>query len=361
MWGVFPPLLEVSLPADPLFDDIDRPDQSKPRRRSWLGRLFRRGPKDWDPSQPDKKPGSLRWKRIRRVFYVLLAIALLYYPVGMMIMHRIGDDLNFKVEAASGESRAVAMAAGLIDREVNKHRWTPNDPFFMPSAALDNLPNFQLGIIAAISRFSIEMQDKIGRTRGSSSVDPDLDKAAGLLKYPGDRWIFDFETSIWPQSTSEEQYRTARMRLLAYNKRLAGGQAVFERRADNLQTFIDRVNADLGSSSAVIAKRVSENGGEFFDWKSDDIFYFTKGRIYAYYLILRELGEDFRKVIQDKELGPTWNQMLASLREAAELQPLIVRNGKADSMLMPSHLAGQGFYLLRARTQLKEVSDVLLK
>ena len=66
-------------------------------------------------------------------------------------------------------------------------------------------------------------------------------------------------------------------------------------------------------------------------------------------------------MIDDKELGPTWTQMLISLREAAELQPLIVRNGKADSMLMPSHLAGQGFYLLRARTQLKEVSDVLLK
>ena len=34
-------------------------------------------------------------------------------------------------------------------------------------------------------------------------ITPGLDRpAAGLLKYPGDRWIFDFETSIWPQSTS---------------------------------------------------------------------------------------------------------------------------------------------------------------
>ena len=29
------------------------------------------------------------------------------------------------------------------------------------------------------------MTDQIGRSRGSSEVDSDLDKASGLLKYPG--------------------------------------------------------------------------------------------------------------------------------------------------------------------------------
>jgi hypothetical protein len=28
---------------------------------------------------------------------------------------------------------------------------------------------------------------------------------------------------------------------------------------------------------------------------------------------------------------------------------------------MPSHLASQGFFLLRARTQLREISNILLK
>jgi hypothetical protein len=28
---------------------------------------------------------------------------------------------------------------------------------------------------------------------------------------------------------------------------------------------------------------------------------------------------------------------------------------------VPSHLAAQGFYLLRARTQLREISNILLK
>jgi hypothetical protein len=29
--------------------------------------------------------------------------------------------------------------------------------------------------------------------------------------------------------------------------------------------------------------------------------------------------------------------------------------------MLPSHLAAQGFYLLRARTQLKEIVNILLK
>jgi len=60
-------------------------------------------------------------------------------------MHEVDDDLAYMpdIAAAPGGSRAVAMAAGLITREVDRHGWTANDPFFMPSALLDNMPNFQ--------------------------------------------------------------------------------------------------------------------------------------------------------------------------------------------------------------------------
>jgi len=39
----------------------------------------------------------------------------------------------------------------------------------------------------------------------------------------------------------------------------------------------------------------------------------------------------------------------------------VVVNGAADSQFLPSHLVAQGFYLLRARTQLREVADILRK
>jgi hypothetical protein len=291
---------------------------------------------------------------------ILLAVVVLYYPIGMIWIHSVDDDPDFTVEAVEGESRAVAMAVALIERETDRNRWTANDPFSLPAVALDNMPNFQQGIIYALSRFAIEMSDQIGRVRGSSQVDKDLDSAAGRLKYPGNISFFDFAVSLAPTATSEQQYREARRALLNYNGRLSKGEATFDRRADNLQATLERNSADLGSSSAVIDNHIAD-GGFLFDFDADDIFYQTKGRIYAYYLVLVGFREDFGQIIDEKELGKAWDQMLSSLRRAAELDPLVVTNGDPDGQLLPSHLASQGFYLLRVRTQLKEIANILLK
>ena len=147
------------------------------------------------------------------------------------------------------------MAAALIDREVNQNGWPANDPFFLPGTVLDNMPNYQTGIIQALGRFAVEMVDQIGRTRGSSQADPDLDKAAGLLKYAPNVWIFDFSTSLAPTASSESQYRAAHQALLAYNEKLMSNKAVFERRTDNLLATLDRFAADIGSVSAIIDQR----------------------------------------------------------------------------------------------------------
>ncbi len=290
-----------------------------------------------------------------------LALAL-YYPLGMALVHVIDDDPDLEISGlAEGQSRAVAMAARLIGREVDSHRWTANDPFFLPAAALDNMPNFQQGIISALARFAFELTDQIGRVRGSSQADPDLAEAAGLLQYSGTKWVFDLSVSLAPTATSEAQYRKARRSLLAYNERLAAGQAVFERRADNLLSTLDRMALDLGSSSAVLDIRIRSHGAGLIDTRADDLFYNVKGQVYAYYLIIRELGVDYGKVIAERQLEKAWDQLLESLRAAAVLDPLVVANGDPEGLILPNHLAAQGFFLLRARTQLREITNILLK
>ncbi|RED51486.1 DUF2333 family protein [Aestuariispira insulae] len=289
----------------------------------------------------------------------LLVLILLYYPVGMLMVHRIDDDTTFRPEISSGQSQTVANAVGLVRREVDDYRWTSMDPFFMPGAALDNMPNYQQGIISAISRFAIEMSDQIGRVRGASQVDGDLDKAAGLLKYKPDVWVYDISESLLPTRSSAEQYRLGADALASYNQRLGEGQAVFEKRADNLLATLDRFAADLGSASAVIDNSVRDL--YTFSTSSDDVFYRTKGRLYAYYLLLEGLKADYAQLIAERNLETAWDLMLASMREAAEMDPLVVINGDPDAIMLPSHLAAQGFYLLRARTQLREISNILLK
>ncbi|MFQ5954894.1 MAG: DUF2333 family protein [Kiloniellales bacterium] len=315
---------------------------------------------------PPRLTGVVARRSMLGLMAAVVVAVLLYYPIGMIWVHRIDDDPDFAAGEAQGPpdgaSRAVAVAVALIEREVDAHRWTANDPFFLPSAALDNMPNFQQGVVAALSRFVIEMRDRIGRVRGTSREDADLKRAAGQLSYDGTVWIVDLRTSWWTlTASSEKQYRAARRALIAYNDRLAAGDAVFERRTDNLLDALERIAANIGSDSAVIHRHIEEHSGDLLDLRGDDIFYWTKGGLYANYLLLRELAGDFANVIEERELTAVWANMLASFRAAATLRPWVVVNGDPGGQVLPSHLAAQGFYLLRARTQLKEVTNILLK
>ncbi len=316
------------------------------------------------PAETPKLPGSGRRlvKTAKWVGLLLLVLIILYYPLGMILVHRISDDPKFAVQnVPAGASQAVALAVGLLKREVADGPWPANDPFFMPGAALDNMPNFQIGIQQALGRFATEMADQIGRQRGSSSADKDLTDARGSLNYAPDRWVWDPAISWWPTAGSEDQYLAAMRSLLAYNDRLSRGQAAFETRADNLMTTLDRVGKDLGASSNAIDRQIDEHSGDWFDLRADDVFYRSKGQLYAYGLLLRDLGIDFKAVLDEKGAGNVWNRMVGSMLDGAELQPLVVMNGSPNALLQPNHLAAQGFYLLRARTQLEEITDILQK
>ena len=326
-------------------------------RRMWDGvRTFRLRRPGTSAASPRRR--SI-WKWVAWIVVILLVI---YFPIGALFVENIDDDPQFGPQnVTAGESRAVALAADLVTREVDVHTWAPMQPPFLPAGILDNMPNFQRGIIAALGRFTTEMMDQVGRTRGSSQVDRDLEQARGFLNEQPNVWIWQPSVSLMPSATSAQKYRAGRDKLIAYNKRLAAGQAVFERRSDNLQALVDRIANDIGSDSAIADRHIIEQAGNLFDLQCDDIFYFNKGRLYADYLLLRELGSDFQNVIRDRDLTNPWNQMVDTFRVAAELDPWIVWNGYPDGLLIPNHLAAQGFYLLRARTQLREISSILQK
>lgn len=296
------------------------------------------------------------------VAIVFAGLFFYYIVLGLALYQRIDDNPDFvAAEVTQGGSAAVDIAAALITREVDTHSWVANDPWFVPSFWLTRTPAYQQGIVYALSRFAVAMTDQLARQRGSSAIDPDLDLAAGYLKYSGDIWVFNFKTSILPTATSEQQYRSARKSLLSYNKRLSEGKASFERRADNFQLAIESIVADLGSQSGITEEFIVKDGGRLLEFDSNRIFFATKGRLYAYYLLLRELGKDFAPVLKEKGMENVWANTLHSIKEAADLNPLIIFNGRGDSQFLPCHLCNQGFWLLRARTQLREISNILIK
>jgi hypothetical protein len=310
----------------------------------------------------ETRPRRLTLRRAGIVLLTLVLLVLLYYVGGAIYLHRIDSDPAFgsTTELPQGASRAVAVAADLVEREVNTHRWVANDPFFQPAWILDNMPSYQTGIVYAVSRFAVELTDQLARVRGASQVDPDADAAAGRLKYPGDIWFLEW-SSTPVQPSSESQYRRAVEDLRRYNQRLAQGQAVFERRADNLIATLERIAADTGGSSAALFEQIDKGATRWLDFNADNLFYANKGRIYAYALLLRALGEDFSGVIGERNAQRNWDELVRTFLAAAALQPLVVSNGPPDSMWRPNHLAAQGFLLLRARFQLYEVINILTK
>src|SRR6185369_15429560 len=267
-------------------------------------------------------------------------VIVLYYPVGMALTQKINDDPNFSAPPVeqtdnqdTGSSQAVATAAALMDREINQTDWPANDPFFMPGWALDNMPNFQTGIRDAVKRFALELQDEIGRNRGTSAADGDLQQATSAFNYRPDAWVWNADNWLMPTATTEEQYRQGIIKLKAYNARLAQQKATFDRRADNLLSTLDRIGKDLGAASDRTQRQIDQESGSWIDFHADDVFYLNKGLLYANALILRDLGKDFAKILDEKGAKPIWDRMVSSMMEGAELRPWIVINGRTDALM----------------------------
>lgn len=296
----------------------------------------------------------------KRLTVMLAAAVLLYFGVAGNLMNRIDADLDFtRPVPVEGGSAAINAAAGLIEREVSTNRWSVNDPAFYPTAFHDNMPNFQRGIGRAVGRFVMEFESQIGRMRGSSAIDRDLERAVGQLQYPPDIWFFDFRQSLLPVQTSGSQYLAALDALDAYNARVATRAAPFEVRADALAITIQRLAADLGARTAAIDAHLRADGF-IIDTAADDLFYVNKGMIYAYYHMLSGLGTDFEELIRSQGLSGVWDQALDSLRLASQLRPLVVLNAGGDESFFANHLHLQGFYLKRAILQLDEISRVMM-
>jgi hypothetical protein len=249
-------------------------------------------------------------------------------------------------QASAGEETPAAQAAGagqkvcarsaivdasadLTDFNVNKNQWISSmilyklgffgldwdrTPFF------DNKASFQRGINQAVRRTSVELVDTLGRVRGTSQVDADLQDARGALQFDEYTWYLGWNPP-GPKTPTPSYYRTA--------------------------------------TSAILKDRAENHNNGWFDTRADDRFWFAYGQLYGYYGILTAAEADFDDVIKEKKLTTLWDDMEGQLRAALRIQPFIIANGREDSWIVPSHLTTLGFYILRVRSNLVDIKAVL--
>lgn len=262
-------------------------------------------------------------------------------------------------------SEIAAVAADLIDFNVNRNAWISsmlvsklgffgvpwrNTPFF------DNKAAFQLGINQVLRRTTTELVDTLGRARGTSRIDQNLQDARTAMAWDEDAWYIGVRG---PTRPTPSVYRDGIAKLRAFNATLEKCQATFDARADNLLQFLDRIAGDMGSTSDILRSQIEASDAGWFDPRADDRFWFAYGQLYAYYGILSATRDDFSSVIRERNLATLWDTMQTQMRDALNMQPWIISNGNESSFLFPSHLATMGFNLLRARSQIVEIRSVL--
>ena len=266
-----------------------------------------------------------------------------------------------------GRSAIADVTIDLIDYNVNQNAWLSSMILYKlglfgldwdRTPFLDNKASFQRGVNQAIRRTTVELVDTLGRIRGTSQIDQNLQDARGNMQFDEETWYFGLNPFGF-KTPSPAFYRSAIVDLRNFNNRLESCSAVFDARADNLITFLDRIANDIGSTSAILRERSENYNYGWFDTRADDRFWFAYGQLYGYYGVLHAAGADFEDVLTQRAIRPLWEQTEEQFRAALRIQPFIISNGNEAGWIMPTHLATMGFYVLRVRSNLVELRQVL--
>ena len=313
-----------------------------------------------------KKSLHMLWKAVShaavswpKAFGAAVALLILsYYPLGGCLSENIDKTTDYNLTKESEQqSLTVETMAFLINREVNENLWTANLPMFFPSYFLDNMPNYQKGIVSSLAVVTSVIA-KQTQCPDDVKEKTAIKEAAKLLKYPADIWLFAPDNKLKIAPSSATQYRKARKMLKDYNRLLPEGECLWSRDDIDLSGLTAAVRRDLARAAEQLETQVSEHSSDFADGKADDLFYFCQGKMYAYMLVLKSAGTDFKQVLIDGHQYENWTKIISALENGVALSPSVVRNAELDDAFAANHLIALGYYMMRAVNLLGEIEDL---
>ena len=286
----------------------------------------------------------------------------------------------FWVNEAS-EQRPEAVGFATVDTLIRTVSWLLEKPggylsndVMPPSVWLDNMPNFEFGVLVQSRDLARVLRNDYSRSQSQSTEDPDLAIAEPSLNFSNDSWIFP---------PSESRYRDAVRALERYRARLidnnrSDGQ--FYARADNLREWLavverrlgslsqrlaasvgqSRVNVDLAGAPAAEAARTSAEVLVRTPWlELDDVFYEARGTAWALVHFLRAAQFDFAGVLEDKNAVVSIRQVIRELEEGlAPVRSPVILNGSGFG-LFANHSLVLASYLSRAHSAVADLRALL--
>ncbi|MFM1895511.1 MAG: hypothetical protein RLZZ385_585 [Pseudomonadota bacterium] len=272
----------------------------------------------------------------------------------------------------------AAMTASLIEAAetlLNKPGGYLSNDVLPPGVYLDNIPNWEFGVLVQVRDLTRAMREKFSRSQSQSTEDSDLIIAEPNFHFNSDSWLFP---------PSETEYQEAIDRLYSYLSRIAdpaNTDAQFYARADNLSGWLLDVQSRLGSlsqrlSASVGARRANTDiAGETAARQStpgrddvqvrtprfqvDDVFYEARGATWALLHFLRAVEVDFADVLQDKNASASLRQIIRDL-EASQRTVFfpIILNGSGFGVFA-NHSLTMASYISRANAAIIDLRALL--
>jgi hypothetical protein len=246
---------------------------------------------------------------------------------------------------------------------------------FPPGVWLDNIPNWEFGVLVQVRDFSRAMRKDFSRSQSQSTEDKDL-----AIAEPQ----FNFDSESWAVPSSESEYRRGIRALDSYLVRLSDPRqpsAQFYGRSDNLRQWLLDVETRLGSlsqrlSASVGKRRLNtdlagdENARQStpaeYDqevktpWNQvDDVFYEARGSAWALAHLLRAVEIDFHDVLDNKNALVSLRQIIRELEATQETvwSPMIL-NGSGFG-LFANHSLVMASYISRTNAAIADLRELL--
>jgi hypothetical protein len=334
-------------------------------------------------AQSDSKPAkpivtARRWRRVTA--FVATAILLLMLAIAWYWSRT--PDVFWVNQKTEGEQTVVGYATTdtlirVTETLLDKPGGYLSNDVAPPSVFLDNIPNWEFGVLQQIRDLARVMRNDYSRSQSQSQEDPDI--AVGEPK-------FFFAHDSWILPRTETEYRNGIESFASYRDRLAGqgsSDAQFYARADNLREWLAQVEKRLGSLSRRLGNSVAtsvintdlagdsaaeanttlpDNVNVRTSWfEIDDIFFEARGTAWALVHFFRAAEFDFAQVLDDKNASTSVRQIIRELE--ASLQPMnspMILNGGGYG-LFANHSLVMANYLARANAAVINLRELLDK
>jgi len=311
-------------------------------------------------------------------FYVVIVLALMWwwsyepaqFDVAAFARQRAAAHQQQLVAGSIVTSTLIGSGETLLDK---RGGYLSNDKF-PPGVLMDDIPNWEFGVLTATRDLAREMRNKFSRSQSQSEEDVDLKEADPLFSSPNDRWLLP---------SSEGQYRKAIEHVEGYLVRLGKNDpngAQFYARADNLADYLDLVSTRLGSLSQRLSASVGQiqlQGDAPVDpnappaaakpqqvvktpWnKIDDIFYESRGYTWALLEQLKAIEIDFGATLERKNAMVSLKQVIRELEESQKpVRSPFILNGSPFGFFA-NHSLVMANYVSRANAAIIDLKSLL--